>query len=296
MRFTKLHGLGNDYVCVNCFEEPVSEPSKLARNICRRNFGVGSDGIILIKPSSVADFCMEMYNPDGSRGAMCGNGIRCLGKFVYDSGMTRGRQRITVETDAGIHRLYIHAVRGSTVEVTVDMGIPGICLNDGVITLKAALVRMRRQDIPADCRESGLLQTITVGSRDIKVINITAGNPHAVVFCDNLDSVDVRGIGSAIETYDAYPDRTNVEFVQVKDFNRIEVKVWERGAGETLACGTGACAACAAAIATGKVSNSVRVCLPGGELTVNFNMATGHLILRGSAVEVFTGEIRQSFI
>ena len=305
MKFTKLHGLGNDYVCVNCFEEEVCEPEKLACSICRRRFGIGADGLILIKPSSRADFYMEMYNSDGSRGAMCGNGIRCLAKFVYDSGMTRGKRNILIETDSGLRRLYLHLENRKVSEVTVDMGVPELCTDMGNVSLLNYRRSIKRKmayrnyrgcssDTPFSINEQqGLVQlekTLIVDNVNINIINVSVGNPHAVIFCDDLDSIDVRKLGRLIERHEAYPEKTNVEFVCIKDNSRIEVKVWERGAGETLACGTGACAACTAAIALGKVGNSVSVKLPGGELQVSFNASNGHLILRGPVAEVYRGE------
>lgn len=305
-----MHGLGNDYVCVNCFEEEVLEPEKTACNICRRNYGVGADGLILVKPSSKADFYMEMYNPDGSRGAMCGNGIRCLAKFVYDNGLTKGRRNILVETDSGVRKLYLHVTGGKVTEVTVDMGAPFVCTDDGQIQLLKLLRIQRRNrayrnykgssngtsfDINPAVVSSGpkaeLQKILVVDNAEFKVINVSVGNPHAVIFCDDLETVDIKRLGSLIERHEDYPDRTNVEFVKVRDSGLIEVKVWERGAGETLSCGTGACAACSAAIATGKIMNSAKVILPGGELMLSFNSSTGHLILRGAVEEVFKGEI-----
>lgn len=310
MKFTKLHGLGNDYVCVNCFEEEVLEPEKTACSICRRHFGVGADGLILVRPSKKADFYMEMYNPDGSKGAMCGNGIRCLAKFVYDNGLTKGRRNILVETDSGVRKLHLHVFGGKVTEVTVDMGAPQVCTDKGKEPLLKFIRNTRRGRTYRNyrgCRdgtsfdinssgtfglsEMGLERTLVVDNREFRVINVSVGNPHAVVFCDDLDAVDVKRLGSMIERHEAYPDRTNVEFVKVQDSGLIELKVWERGAGETLACGTGACAACSAAIATGKIMNSVKVILPGGELMLSFNTATGHLIMRGPVEEVYSGEI-----
>ncbi len=310
MKFTKLHGLGNDYVCVNCFEEEVLEPGKTACSICRRHFGVGADGLILVRPSKKADFYMEMYNPDGSRGAMCGNGIRCLAKFVYDNGLIKGRRNILVETDSGIRRLQLNITGGRVSEVTVDMGVPKICTDRGEIPLLNYLRYTRRNRAYRNYRgcsdgtsfdvnasgdsgyfEAGLERTLVIDNREFRVINVSVGNPHAVIFCDDLDVVDIKRFGGLIENHEVYPDRTNVEFVKVKDSGVIEIKVWERGAGETLACGTGACAACSAAIAAGMIMNSVKVILPGGELVLSFNTATGHLIMRGPVEEVYRGEI-----
>lgn len=309
LKFTKLHGLGNDYVCVNCFEEEVLKPEKTALTICRRHFGVGADGLILVRPSKKADFCMEMYNPDGSRGMMCGNGIRCLAKYVYDSGLTKGRKNILVETDSGIRRLQLQTDNGRVSEVIVDMGVPKIYTDRGELPLlnyikytKSRTYRNYRGGNGgasfninmAGARElsqMGIWKTLSVDNIEFKIVNISVGNPHAVIFCDDLDSIDVKRVGALIERHEAYPDRTNVEFVKVIDSGHIEVRVWERGAGETLACGTGACAACSAAIAAEKIINSVKVVLPGGELMLGFNTATGHLIMRGAVAEVFRGEI-----
>lgn len=311
MKFTKLHGLGNDYVCVNCFEEEVCEPGKTACGICRRRFGIGADGLILIKPSSKADFYMEMYNSDGSRGAMCGNGIRCVAKFVYDSGMTKGKRNILVETDSGLHRLYLHVDGRKVREVTVDMGVPELCTDDGNISLLRYRRNIKRnqacrnyrgcsggapfginaEPLGERTRAVGVEKTLVIDGRNINVINVSVGNPHAVMLCDDFSDIDIRRLGSLIEKHEAYPERTNVEFVCIRDTGRIEVKVWERGAGETLACGTGACAACTAAIATGRVGNVVLVKLPGGELQVRLNTSNGHMILRGAVAEVYRGEM-----
>ncbi len=305
-----MHGLGNDYVCVNCFEEEVAEPEKTACSMCRRNLGVGADGLILIKPSKRADFYMEMYNSDGSRGAMCGNGIRCLGKYVYDCGLTKGRRNVLVDTDSGVRKLHLHVLDGRVAEVTVDMGAPVVCTDRGNVPLLNYIRNTRRNRAYRNYRgcsdgtsfdinspaiinhsELGLQNLLVVDNVEFKVINVSVGNPHAVIFCDDLNEVDIRRFGSLIEKHEAYPDRTNVEFVKVKDSGVIELRVWERGAGETLACGTGACAACSAAIAAGKISNSVKVILPGGRLMISFNASTGHLIMRGPVEEVFRGEI-----
>ncbi|MCI8672253.1 MAG: diaminopimelate epimerase [Lachnospiraceae bacterium] len=282
MKFTKMHGIGNDYVYVNCFEETVEEPSRVAELVSSRHFGIGSDGLILIKPSEAADFCMEMYNADGSLGSMCGNGIRCVAKYVYDHGLTN-MTTITVETGAGIKTLDLSVQEGKVTMVTVDMGAPVLTSNGAAIDLSAC-------DRKALTREQ-IWERIMVGGKEYEMICISTGNPHAVVFAADTDSFPVEQIGPLFENHPRFPDRTNTEFIQVTEQGQLKMRVWERGSGETMACGTGATASAAAAMLAGYVKPEVQVKLLGGSLHISWNQETGHMMMTGPATEVFTGEI-----
>ncbi len=282
MKFTKMHGIGNDYVYVNCFEEMVREPSRVAELVSSRHFGIGSDGLILIKPSETADFCMEMYNADGSPGSMCGNGIRCVAKYVYDHGMTN-MTRIRIETGAGIKTLELSVQEGKVSMVTVDMGAPVLTSNGAASSLAC---RDREALTPEQIWES-----ITVGGNTYEMICISVGNPHAVVFVEDTDSFPVEQIGPLFENHPRFPDRVNTEFIQVVDQGMLKMRVWERGSGETMACGTGATASAAAAMLAGYVHQETQVKLLGGSLSIAWDPATGHMMMTGPATEVFTGEI-----
>jgi diaminopimelate epimerase len=262
LRFTKMQGLGNDYVYVNCFEESVETPELMARRLSDRHFGVGADGLILIRPSNVADCRMEMYNADGSRGAMCGNGIRCVAKYVYEAGLVN-RERMVVETDSGLKSVYCRVQDGKVRLVEVDMGIPKVAE-----------------------RESWLWEGETLFFTPVDM-----GNPHAVLFCQEVDSMDISCLGPAVENHPYYPDRANAEFVQVINSGNLNLRVWERGTGETLACGTGACAAFAAARIMGLVEKNASVKLPGGILEIAWQGIGEPLTMTGPAEEVFCGEI-----
>lgn len=282
MKFTKMHGIGNDYVYVNCFEETVREPSRVAELVSSRHFGIGSDGLILIKPSETADFRMEMYNADGSPGSMCGNGIRCVAKYVYDHGMTN-MTRIRIETGAGIKTLELSVQEGKVTMVTVDMGAPVLTSNGAASSLSC---RDREALTPEQIWES-----ITVGGNAYEMICISVGNPHAVVFVDDTDSFPVEQIGPLFENHPRFPDRVNTEFIQVVDQGLLKMRVWERGSGETMACGTGATASAAAAMLAGYIHKETQVKLLGGSLSIAWDPATGHMMMTGPATEVFTGEI-----
>ncbi len=262
MKFTKMQGLGNDYVYVNCFEETVKDPKRTAVLVSDRHFGIGADGLILIQPSDIADCRMDMYNMDGSRGAMCGNGIRCVGKYAYDHHIA-DKTKISVETLSGVKHLEIKAVNGKAQAVTVDMGKP-------VIT----------SDLPEEIVAEGTRYEFT---------GISMGNPHAVVFMDAIEELDLKQIGPGFEMHLRFPDRTNTEFVQVIDRTRIKMRVWERGAGETLACGTGACAAAVASVLNGHTGRSLDVELRGGVLHIDWDKSDGHVYMTGGAVTVFEG-------
>ena len=264
MKFTKMHGIGNDYVYVNCFEETVTEPERVARQISDRHFGVGSDGLILICPSKIADCRMRMFNEDGSEGMMCGNGIRCVGKYVYDHNIV-DRLHITVETLGGIKKLEMTEKDGKVEAVQVDMGIP-------VLT-------------------SELPEKIVIEGIEQEFVGIDVGNPHAVYFWPEIDHLDLEKIGPGYECHTRFPDRVNTEFVRVMDREHLQMRVWERGSGETWACGTGATACAVAAIMMGLAENQVEVQLKGGCLQICWDPQSGHVFMKGPAVEVFQGEI-----
>lgn len=267
MNFTKMQGIGNDYVYVDCFKEQVKEPGKVAKYVSDRHFGIGSDGLILICPSGTADCRMEMYNADGSQGIMCGNGVRCVGKYVYDHGIVpEDRRRITVETLGGIKTLELEVVDKKAVSVTVDMG-------EGLLT-------------------SELPEGITVDGSEYRFVGISVGNPHAVYYMDGIDKLDLEKIGPAFENHPRFqPHRVNTEFIQVVDRSHLNMRVWERGSGETWACGTGATASVLASILMGYTDDEAEVALRGGKLSIRLDRDTNHLFMTGPAVEVFNGSI-----
>ena len=278
MKFTKMHGIGNDYVYVNCFTETVPDPAATARFVSDRHFGIGSDGLILIKPSEKADFEMEMYNLDGSRGAMCGNGIRCVGKYVYDYGLT-DKTTITVDTLSGVKTLDLTVENGKVTLVRVDMGAPVFACSRIPVALDL---------------ETAVDQPVTVGGKEYRFTGVSMGNPHAVVFVPETDTLDLPVIGPGFEHHPLFPDRVNTEFIQVLGPNELRMRVWERGSGETMACGTGACAAAAAAIRNGLADEKqpVTVHLLGGDLSIFWDQEAGTLFMTGPATVVFDGEIR----
>lgn len=275
MKFTKMHGTGNDYVYVNAVSENIDDGSDLAKILSNRNYGIGSDGLILIKSSDEADFYMDMYNSDGSKGKMCGNGIRCVGKYVYDKGLT-DKENIKIETGSGIKDLKLHIEDGKVTSVTVDMG--------QVIT--------NPKDIPVISDEDEIIDMpIEVGGSIYNITCVGFGNPHAVVFVDDTQDVKVEEIGPLFEHHEIFPDRVNTEFVTVVSKDRIDMRVWERGSGETMACGTGACASAYASIRNGKTDNKVTVSLLGGELIIEYDESLNKIYMTGPAVTVFEGEI-----
>ena len=275
MKFTKMQGIGNDYVYINAIEENIDDGSELAKRLSNRNYGIGSDGLILIKASDKADFYMDMYNADGSKGKMCGNGIRCVGKYVYDKGLT-DKQEIKVETGAGVRDLKLYLKDGVVSSVKVDMGRP--------IT--------NPKEIPVLIDEKEIIgRPFEVGGHKFNMTCVSFGNPHAVVFVDDVSQVKVEEIGLLFENHEVFPDRVNTEFVTVEDRDTISMRVWERGSGETLACGTGACASAYACIRNGKTNNKVTVKLLGGELIIEYDEDADLVYMTGPAVTVFEGEI-----
>lgn len=273
MKFTKMQGLGNDYVYVNGFEERIENPSEMAVKMSNRNFGVGSDGLILINPSEKADFEMEMYNADGSRGEMCGNGIRCVAKYVYDYGLT-DKTHISVETLGGIKYLDLTVEDGKVVLVRVDMGSP--------------ILTPAQIPVIADEAEA-VAVPILVDETEYQMTCVSMGNPHAVVFMDDIEHLEIEKIGPKFEHHERFPNRVNTEFVKVLDRQTASMRVWERGSGETLACGTGACAVAVACILGGYTENKVTVKLLGGDLLIEWDREQNKIYMTGPAEVVFDG-------
>lgn len=275
MRFTKMQGLGNDYVYVNCFKEQVPNPSEVAVKVSNRNFGVGSDGLILICPSKVADCEMVMYNADGSRGEMCGNGVRCVGKYMYDYGLT-DKTSISVETLGGIKYLDLTVKDGKVTQIRVDMGNP----------------HLLPQEIPmiAD-GERVVAEPIEVDGTTYSITAVSMGNPHGVVYVEDVQALELEKIGPKFECHERFPNRVNTEFCKVLDRHTVQMRVWERGSGETMACGTGACAVAVASILNGYTDDRVTVQLLGGDLDIEWDRETDKVYMTGPAEVSFEGEI-----
>ncbi|MCM1172613.1 MAG: diaminopimelate epimerase [Clostridium sp.] len=321
MKFTKMEGLGNDYVYVNCFQENVENPSALAKKISDRHFGIGSDGLILIKPSETADFMMEMYNADGSQSEMCGNGIRCVGKYVYDYGLT-DKTSITVETLAGIKYLDLkiqyedgindsqdsgnikkdngsNKKRGRVKLVTVNMGAPILAPQDIPVSVDeilkncTAVNEFPEKIIEADIKETGMIRDcpVRIAGKKWNITCVSMGNPHCVTFINDTDSFPLEEIGPQFETNPIFPNRVNAEFVQIVNRKYAKMRVWERGSGETLACGTGTCASVVAAILNGLTEDEVTVKLLGGDLIIKWDRESNKVYMTGPARVVFDGEI-----
>ncbi len=272
IKFTKMQGLGNDYIYINCicqdYEGIIENVSKLSN----RNFGIGSDGVILILKSDIADFKMRIFNSDGTEAKMCGNGIRCVGKFLYDNNITK-KEELEIETLSGIKKLKLDIKNNKVISVQVDMGEP----------------YFKPREIPI-IGDSNKIK-INIEDENIKLICVSIGNPHAVSIVDNIDNIDIEKLGPVIENNVNFPERTNVEFVEILDNENIKMRVWERGAKETLACGTGACASAAICNSEGYTNSKVNVHLKGGELNINWNKENNHIYMKGPAVTVFEGEI-----
>ena len=262
MKFTKMQGIGNDYIYVNCFEETVENPGELSRKISDRHFGVGSDGLVLICPDPEADFRMRMFNSDGSESEMCGNATRCIGKYVYERGLTK-KTEVSLMTGAGIKILKINAKDGKAESIRVDMGEPEI---------------------------QGIGEAVKAKDRTFVFTRVSMGNPHAVIFQDEVENFDVGGYGPVIEHDPLFPNRTNTEFAKILGSDRIRMRVWERGAGETMACGTGACATLVAAAANGLTGRKAFLDLNGGTLLIEWDETTNHVFQEGPAEFVFDGE------
>lgn len=276
MKFTKMHGIGNDYVYVNCFEETVENLEKVSEFISDRHFGIGSDGLVLIMPSDKADFRMRMFNADGSEGMMCGNATRCIGKYVYDNRMT-DKTEITLETKSGIKLLKLFVKDGLVDTVEVDMG-------EAII--KPSEIPMKTNG------DSFINKPIEVDGKNYNVTAVSMGNPHCVLFTSGIDSLELEKIGPSFENHPLFPERVNTEFCEIIDDHTLKMRVWERGSGETWACGTGACATAVASVLCGhcKRGEEITLMLRGGNLAITYR-EDGHVMMRGSATKVFDGEI-----
>lgn len=275
IKFTKMHGLGNDYVYMDAINQHIENQSSLAKFVSDRHFGIGSDGLILICKSDVADFKMKMFNSDGSEAEMCGNGIRCVGKFVYDKGLT-DKTIITIETLAGIKTLQLNIKEGKVETVRVDMGEP---------ILEPEKIPVLSKENPAKHLQ------LNIENKEFICTCVSMGNPHAITIVEDVKEFDIQKYGPQIETNEAFPKKVNVEFIELVDKNYIKMRVWERGAGETLACGTGACASAVACYLNGYTDRRVRVELLGGNLEIEWNQENNHVYMVGPATVVFEGEI-----
>ena len=274
MKFTKLHGCGNGYIYVNLFEETLENPADMAIKVSDHHFGIGSDGLITIGPSEIADFTMHIYNADGSEAEMCGNGVRCVGKYVYDHGLT-DKTVVNVETGAGIMVLELNIEDGRVATVRVDMGEP---------IFEPEKIPVVAEGTPV------LMEPITVGDKEWKMTCVSMGNPHAVVFVDDVKDFPLETYGPLFENHERFPKRTNTEFVKVVSPTEAYMRVWERGSAETWACGTGTCATVVACILNGLTERKVLVHLLGGDLTIEWDEKTNHVFMTGPATEVFSGE------
>lgn len=280
MKFTKMHGCGNDYVYVNGFTEKVADKPKAVVALSDRHFGIGSDGVIFINPSQQADFEMEMYNADGTRAEMCGNGIRCVGKYVYDHGMT-DKTSITVESFGKVKYLDLTVENGKVVKVKVNMGKP----------------ELTAKDVPVvSVHEQVIDEEIIVKGKSYRMTCVSMGNPHAVVFMDDVEHLAIEEIGPYFENHERFPNRTNTEFVQVIDDSHVKMRVWERGTGETLACGTGCCATAVACVLNHLTGAHVTVQVLGGEIEIYWDQKENPVYMTGPAVTVFEGETEEAYV
>ena len=276
MEFTKMHGIGNDYIYFNCMEKEIENPEELSLKLSDRHFGIGGDGIVLILPSKVADFRMRMFNADGSEGKMCGNASRCIGKYVFEKGLT-DKDVVTLETLAGIKTLNLTVEDNKVIEVEVNMG-------EAILNPK---------DIPVNINKDKIVnETITVDSKEYDITCVSMGNPHCIVYMDNIDDLEIDKIGPKFENHELFPERINTEFLEVIDKNTIKMRVWERGSGETYACGTGACAATVASVLNNycNIDEEVTVKLRGGDLKIKY-LSNGLVYMTGPAEFVFEGRI-----
>lgn len=276
--FTKMHGLGNDYICINCLENILAENKlpQIARYMCNRNFGIGADGLILVQESTIADIKMRIFNKDGSEAEMCGNGIRCFAKYVYDNRII-DKQSISIETKAGVKLIRLKVLNGEVQEAQVDMGRPSF---DDIKNISV----QNNYRIPI---------SVNIKVDDTRFIGnyVSMGNPHLVIFVNNVENIDIEKWGPAIENMKCFPNKINVEFVQALGRNTLKIRTWERGVGETYACGTGSCASFCIAYYKGICSSYVKAILRGGELNLNYNKQNGHIIMSGIATKVYDGNI-----
>ena len=284
IKFVKMEGIGNDYIYIDCTQKELKNKSELARVLSDRHFGVGSDGLILIEQSKKADFKMQIFNPDGSEAEMCGNGIRCVGKFVYDRGLTN-KTTLKIETLAGIKELKLNIEDERVKSVKVDMGEP--ILDYKLIPVKDGKIYKSKDGIK--------FYKVNINMNyDLKELTcVSMGNPHGVEFSNNIDKLNIKEVGILIERDSHFPNKVNAEFVEIIDKNNIKMRVWERGAGETLACGTGACASVVASILNGYTARNVTVELLGGKLDIEWNKENNHVYMTGPATTVFEGEFER---
>jgi diaminopimelate epimerase len=275
MRFTKMHGIGNDYVYVSTFDQaPPEDPAAMARAVSDRHFGIGGDGLILITPSQRADAGMRMFNADGSEGEMCGNGVRCVAKYVFDHGIV-AREQLKIETGRGVLALDLEVDSGRVRRVRVDMGVP---------ILQAALIPTLFEGNPP------VNVPIEAGDSELSVTVVSMGNPHLVAYVSDVDSVPLETLGPLLEHHRAFPRRVNVHIVEIKSPSEVKMRTWERGSGITLACGTGACAVCVAGVLTGRTGSKLLAHLPGGDLDLHWPSSAASVFMTGPATEVFSGE------
>ena len=276
--FTKMHGLGNDYICINCLENILAENKlpQIARYMCNRNFGIGADGLILVQESTIADIKMRIFNKDGSEAEMCGNGRRCFAKYIYDNKII-DKQSISIETKAGVKGVRLKVLNGEVYEIEVDMGRP---IFDDIKNISV----QNNYRIPI---------SVNIKVDDTRFIGnyVSMGNPHLVIFVNNVENIDIEKYGPAIENMKCFPNKINVEFVQALGRNTLKIRTWERGVGETYACGTGSCASFCIAYYKGICSSYVKAILRGGELNLNYNKQNGHIIMSGIATKVYDGNI-----
>lgn len=270
--FTKMQGIGNDYIYINCIDKEYEKIIENVSKLSNRNFGIGSDGVILILKSNIADFKMRIFNSDGTEAKMCGNGIRCVGKFLHDKGITK-KEELSIETLSGIKKLKLDVKNEEVVNVQVDMGIPCFKPKEIPVTGDSNKIKIR------------------IDSEELELICVSIGNPHAVAIVENADNINIEKYGPIIENNINFPERTNVEFVEILDNQNIKMRVWERGAKETLACGTGACASSVVCNTEGYTSNQVTVHLKGGELNINWDKENNHIYMTGPAETIFEGKI-----
>lgn len=276
MKFTKMHGIGNDYIYVNCFEEGIpADPAALSRRLSDRHFGIGSDGLILIRPTENGDAMMDLYNADGSRAMMCGNGIRCVGRYVYERGIAK-KETLRIDTLSGVKTLHLDVANGTVQSIEVDMGEPVL----EPASIPVLLPGERAVSVPVE-----------MGDDVFSVTCVSMGNPHCVLFVEDVDVLDLEELGPRFEWNPLFPQGVNTEFIQPLPDGSLKMRVWERGSGETWACGTGACASVVAACLCGKAERQSVVHLRGGDLSIHWREEDGHVMMRGPAAFVFDGEI-----